>query len=697
MVVAFAGNPNVGKTALINSLSGANLKVGNWPGVTVEKKEADMTFEGRKVKLIDLPGIYSLSPYTLEERIARDFILEGKPDVIVNANIERNLYLTTQLLELGIPVVIALNIWDDFRSMGYRLDLEMFQELLNVKAVPTVATRNEGNYELMKLVVNAADSGKAPRPLEFSESIEKFIEKVEEKLPKELPYPRRWTAIKVLERDSYLAKKMDLTPYNLIADEFEKTFGNDGETVIADERYGIISGLLKRTLKQPLTKVRSWTDVADMVILNRVLGIPIFLFLMYLAFKFSFDGSGPFIDWTDGFVNGFIAKWVGKAIAWSPNWFQSLTINGIIGGVGLVLTFAPLMFFIYFFLALLEESGYMARAAFVMDKIMHGIGLHGKSFIPLIIGFGCNVPAIYATRVLENERDRKLTALLVPFMSCGARLPIYALFTGVFFASHQASVVLLMYVIGVVVAVIVGLILKSTVFKGKTPPFILELPPYRVPTVRAVWQSMWNRTKFFLIKAGTVIAATMIILWGFLNLPYGVTPDKTYLGRFAKTIAPIFKPCGFPKWQPVAALVPGTIAKEAVIGSLGQFYGVGGEEEGGISENSTFMQDLADQVKGFVGATKDSFVGMFGSLKTGVFEIEHEKTPLQKKIEKDFTSLSAFSYMVFCLLWIPCIVTIGAMYSEFGWGMVGLSILLTTIVPYLMSTLIYQFGRLLGY
>lgn len=339
----------------------------------------------------------------------------------------------------------------------------------------------------------------------------------------------------------------------------------------------------------------------------------------------------------------------------------------------------------------------MARAAFVMDRFMHTLGLHGKSFIPMIIGFGCNVPAVLATRMLENERDRKITALLIPFMSCGARLPIYALFTAAFFRAHQAEIVFLMYLIGVVVAAAVGIVLDRFIFKGEISPFIIELPPYRLPTFKMIATSVRVRTWAFVKKAGTVILAAMVLLWVFMNIPYGAKPENTVLGRFSRAISPIFAPCGISNWRAVAALIPGTVAKEVVVGALGQLYAVEAQEEAEQDQGMSFWRDLGDQLQGFVAALKDSVVSMFGSLKTSVFSIEEQPSPLVRAIKKDFTPLSAFSYMVFCLLWIPCVVTLGAIYKEFGIKLMWAAILLTTSVPYVVSTLVYNLGKLLGY
>ncbi|NPA15339.1 MAG: ferrous iron transport protein B [Deferribacteres bacterium] len=710
MVIAFAGNPNVGKTALINAISGAKLKIGNWPGVTVEKREAEFEFEGRRFRLVDLPGIYSLTPYTIEERIAQEFLLEERPDVVVNVidvtNIERNLYLTTQLAELEIPMVIALNMWDEFKSKGFHLDVEMLSQILQVPCVPTAAVRGKGIDRLLKEVIRAYENHILPAKMRFNRVIEEKIERLEEMLKeREIPYPLRWSAIKILEKDEFFLEKVKKFISGMEEEiermrrEIEDYFGEDIETVIAEQRYGYINGLVREVLKKPVERKIEITDLIDKVFLNRLLGMPIFFFLIYMMFKVTFDGSAPLIDWIDGFINGFVGKWlsIGLYGMGAPHWLVSLLIDGVLSGVGLVLSFVPLMFFLYLFMSILEESGYMARAAFLMDKIMHLVGLHGKSFIPMVIGFGCNVPAVLATRVLESEKDRRLTALLIPFMSCGARLPIYALFTGLFFKKHQAEIVFSLYFMGVVVSLIVGMILQKTVFKGESRPFIMELPPYRIPTVKMLWNSIWLRTRSFIKKAGTVIAVTMVILWFFMNIPYGSPPEKTVLGRVARTVSPVFYPLGFGKnWKAIAALIPGTVAKEIVVGALGQLYGL--EEEVKTEKADTsFTQDLKQQVLNLKNALIKSLKGIFGGFKTGIFEVEEEKNSALARIKSEFTPLSAFSYMVFCLLWMPCAATLGAIYSEFGAGTLMLSILLTTTVPYSVSAVIYNLGKVMGF
>ncbi len=714
MNIAFAGNPNVGKTALINAIAGSKLKVGNWPGVTVEKKEAEFKYKGEKIQLVDLPGTYSLSPYTVEERITRDFIINEDPDCVINVidstNLERNLYLTLLLMEMEKPIVIALNIFDEFEKSGYKIDLDKFKKYLGIDVIPTVATKNKGLNELMDKAIEVAKSKKHYKEMKYSLLFDRFIEneinKLIEKLKKEkLPnkYPLRWLAIKLIEKDEYIIqilKKETEKDISSLAKEhimvIEERFNDDTETILTEARYGIINGILKDTLKKPKNYNIPFTEKVDKIVTNKYLGLPIFLALMYIVFKLTFDGSGPFIDWVDGFINGYIGKYVSLALTGAPNWLNSLVINGIIGGVGLVLTFVPLMLFIYFFLALLEESGYMSRAAFVLDKIMHSIGLNGKSFIPMILGFGCNVPAIYATRALENEKDRKLTAVLVPFMSCGARLPIYALFTGVFFVKYQAYVVLLMYILGIAVAIVVGLLLKNTKpFETAKSPLLLELPPYRVPSAKMLFGSMWIRTKAFLRKAGSIILMAMIILWAAINLPYGSTPNNSYLAKAAKVVAPVFTPAGFNKWQAVASVLPGIIAKESVVGALGQTLGVEKKSE---KKKTSFIQDTRKQIMGLIKATIDSFRNMFISFTPGIFKIESiSNSTFSQKIRTVFTPLSAFSYMVFMLLFIPCIVTLAAIKQEFGWGLMFFEIGLLTIIPYIVSVIVYQGGRLLGF
>ncbi|AEA33823.1 ferrous iron transport protein B [Hippea maritima] len=712
MNIAFAGNPNVGKTAIINAIAGSKLKVGNWPGVTVEKKEAEVEFKGKTITLTDLPGVYSLSPYSIEERITRDFIFEQDPDCIVNVidstNIERNLYLTLLLMETEKPLIIALNMFDEFKKLGYEIDLEGLSEMLGVKVVPTSAIKREGLQKLMEISISCPkEHKKLDYKLRYDGFLESEIMDVVKKLKQHVintRYPLRWIAIKLLERDEYAKEKlkkelgMDISK---LADEnikrIEERFGDDAETVLAESRYGIINGILKKVFKKTKKDDYTITEKLDKIFISKSLGIPIFLLFMYLTFKFTFDGSAPFIDWFDGFVNDYIAKYISLGISQAPDWLKSLLIDGILGGVGLVLSFLPLMFFLYFFLALLEESGYMARAAFLMDRVMSSLGLNGKAFIPMILGFGCNVPAIYATRALERETDRKLTAVMVPFMSCGARLPIYALFTAVFFSTHRATVVLSLYLLGIAVAFMVGLILRKTeYFKEDKAPLLLELPPYRLPTLSMIWASVWARTKAFIVKAGTVIALAMVLLWGVIYLPANSSLENSILGKTAKAVSFVFKPAGFDDWRIVASIIPGVIAKETVVGALSQTLKIHQDSEDN-KQSSNFLQDTKEQIAGFFQAIGSSFKSMFLSFSQDTFELESFKNSYKDKLSKIMTPLSSFSFMVFMLLFIPCIVTLAAIKQEFGWGLMVFEIGLLAIVPYIISVIIYQGGKLLGF
>ena len=478
--IAFAGNPNVGKTALINAMAGSKLKVGNWPGVTVEKKEAYFTYQGEEIAMVDLPGVYSLSPFSMEEKITRDFIINENPDVVINVvestNIERNLYLTLLLQELGKPMIMALNFYDEFEKLNYSLDFEKMSSLVEMEIIKTSALKKTGLKELLDKAIELAKKGTSSK--QYKISFDSYIDnqyelmkaevKKDEKFKEVLKkYSLDYVTIKTLEKDSDFLEKMKndynidcrdyLKPY---ADDIEKKYDEDIETVLAEKRYGKIKGIVADTLKTSLKSRLDFTEKVDKIFLNRVLGLPIFLIIIAGLMTIVFNGSAPFIDWVDGFVGGYIGKYAGLLMEGTPDWLNSLVVDGIIGGVGGVLTFVPLMFFLYFFLSILEESGYMTRVAFLMDKIMRKLGLNGKAFVPMVLGFGCTVPAIYATRTLEDEKSRKLTAALAPFMSCGARLPVYGLFTAAFFGAKAGFVVMTLYLLGIFMAIVLGMILK---------------------------------------------------------------------------------------------------------------------------------------------------------------------------------------------------------------------------------------------
>jgi len=714
LTVAVAGNPNTGKSTLINALAGTRLQVGNWPGVTVEKKEAVLAHGGRQIRLVDLPGTYSLSPYSEEERIARDFLLHEAPDVIVDVidatNLERNLYLTMQLLELGLPVVAALNIYDEAENKGYRIETPAMEEMLGAKIIPTVATRKQGMEELLNAVVAAAEDAAVSRTrkVSYGEDLEAAATEVESGVHRLFPhlltrYPARWLALKLLESDRQVLEEINLGGVRAFEGEavrhLHQAHGDDVETLLAGARYSQAAGLTREVLKKPAASKIELTEKIDRIVLHRFLGIPIFLAAMWLMFKLTFDVGNPFVDWVDGVFSGPLTRWTKAlftAIA-APEWLGSLATEGVIGGVGMVLTFVPLIFAMMFFITFLEGSGYMARAAFVMDRAMHAMGLHGKSFIPMLLGFGCNVPAIYATRTLENPKDKILTALLIPLMSCGAKLPVYALFTGLFFAAHAGTVIWSLYVLGIVLAMLMGIVFKRTLFRGENPLFIMELPPYRLPTMKSLMIHTWEKGKHFLIKAGTYILAISVLMWFLLNLPWGVEDKKdSVLGHLGQAAAPIFQPLGFNQWQAASSLVTGLIAKEIVVTTMGQIYG---KEEEKKEEPPTFGEDVQEIGLSFGKAVIDAGRNVFSTFGVATIAVEEdEKTGSWKgTLQEQFTPLSALAFMAFTLLYMPCIVTAVAYKHEFGtWKWFGLATGYGLILAWVVALIIYQGGRLLG-
>jgi len=519
--VAFVGNPNVGKTALINQISHASLKIGNWPGVTIEKKEVSFKIGNEDIKLIDLPGIYNLSINTPEERVSRDFLLNEKVDVIINVmdstSLEKNIYLTALLKELGIPIVMALNFEDEFKRIGYELDVERFQKQLGIPVVFTSGKSGHGVDKLMEKVVEISKQS----PLEnnqhrllFDKEIESNIENLKNKLKNEKSYEKvlkrylvDWLVIKILENDTNILAivknefGIDLSSIgNTEKKNLEEHYGIVPEDVLARARYGIVRGIISANLKRGTGNKFALTDKIDKILLNKFFGGLAFLAIIYAVFVVVFDGSSPFIDWIDGFFSDFVIKYVGHAIEGVPDWLSSFVLDGILAGVGSVLTFVPLMFFIYFFMAILEESGYMARVAFILNKIMTKVGLSGKAFIPMLIGFGCTVPAIYSTRTLEDEKTRRLTGVIATFMSCGARLPVYSLLAAAFFSKHAALVVVSIYLFGVFMALFVVFVLKRfNYFKGNNTELLIELPPYRLPSAKVVWNK-YESKNFCLCK-----------------------------------------------------------------------------------------------------------------------------------------------------------------------------------------------------
>lgn len=723
--IAFAGNPNVGKSALINALAGSKLKVGNWPGVTVEKKEAYFTYKGQEITMVDLPGVYSLSPFSLEEKITRDFILTENPDVVINViestNIERNLYLTLLLQELGKPMVMALNFYDEFEKLNYTLDLKRLSSLMEMDVIKTSAIKKTGLTELLDKAISIAE--KKENKKQYKISFDSFIDKQYEAMKKELQedksfkdilskYSLDFVTIKLLEKDSDFLEKMQ-KDYSLNCEnyldsyikEIEERYDEDIDTILAEKRYGKIKGIIAETLKTSLKSRLDFTEKVDKILLNRVLGLPIFLLIIAGLMTIVFNGSAPFIDWIDGFVGGFIGKYAGILMEGTPDWLNSLVVDGIIGGVGGVMTFVPLMFFLYFFLSILEESGYMTRVAFLMDKIMRKLGLNGKAFVPMVLGFGCTVPAIYATRTLEDEKSRKLTAALAPFMSCGARLPVYGLFTAAFFGAKAGLVVMSLYLFGIVTAIILGVVLKRfEYFKVDNKALLIELPPYRIPSFKVIMKSTLTRTGGYLKKATSIILGILILLWGLTYFPNNGDAEKSYMAGIGRVIAPVLKPTGFAdRWETVAAIVPSIAAKEVVVGFMAQVLELPEDEE--AEEETTFAEDFKEQISGLGSAIKDSAAGIVSFDVNSLFaapdaeEIEEEGRGVVEATASlwkgdPLAPLRAYSFMVFILLVVPCAVTLGAIKQEFGKEYLFKLIGIMLIVPYIASTLIFQVGRL---
>lgn len=714
ITVAVAGNPNSGKSTLINAIAGTRLYVGNWPGVTVEKKSALFEYEGTNIKLVDLPGTYSLSPYTEEEIIARDYLVHEKPDAIINVvdatNLERNLYLTVQLLELGIPVVMALNIHDEAVSKGYKIDIKTMEDILGIEVIPTVATKKTGLSDLLRAVTNNT-SGHHPKKLNYGSNIEAAASAVEKQIKNNCPqllekYPLRWLVFKLMEEDSHVMEEINIGDKSFIEEatkHLKKAHGDDVESIMADERYALASGLTHEVLKKPEFRKMEMTEKIDKIVLNRFLGIPIFLAAMWVVFKLTFDFSAPFSDWIDAMTTGPFKRWAEAILGFihAPEWTVSLATDGVIAGVGFVIVFVPVIFAMMFFITFLEGSGYMARAAFVMDRAMHAIGLHGKSFIPMLLGFGCNVPAVYATRVLENPRDKALTSLLIPLMSCGARLPVYVVFIGAFFTAYAGTVLWSLYVMGITLAVLMGIIFKRTLFKGESPMFIMELPPYRMPSFRSLMIHTWEKGKHFLIKAGTYILAVSILVWFLLNLPWGVENKKdSYLGKMGQVIAPALEPIGFGNWEAASSLVSGLIAKEIVVGTMGEIYVQKKDEK---KEQPALTDDLREMGTSFASAVKDSasnVISTFGIASMSSEESAEEKeerSPLRNVIKNKFTPLSAYAFITFVLLYMPCVVVAIAMRQEFGtWKWFGIAFAYQMALAWIVAFAIYQGGKLLG-
>jgi ferrous iron transport protein B len=727
-VIGVVGNPNCGKTTLFNALTGAKQRVGNWPGVTVERKTGVYRHEGVEYELVDLPGTYSLDvtgeDVSLDERIARDFIHDREAVLIVNivdaSNLERNLYLTAQLLEMRRPMLVALNMMDVAAAAGMKIDVDKLARQLGCPVVPVVAVENQGIRELKAALAQAvSDLPVSDAEVRYDAGLEQAIAALAPRLGDVAASggaDPRWLATRLLEGDG-LAEKIagDRIPADVLA-QARTGLADDVDILLADGRYGFASRVTREAVKRTSQVSRNLSDRIDRVMLNRALGIPIFLAVMYLMFMFTINIGGAFIDFFDIasgtlFVDG-LGDWMTRL--GSPEWLTVLLANGIGGGIQVVATFIPVIAFLYLFLSVLEDSGYMARAAFVMDRAMRAVGLPGKSFVPLIVGFGCNVPAIMATRTLEQQRDRIMTIVMAPFMSCGARLPVYALFAAAFFPIGGQNIVFGLYLIGIAVAVLTGLIMKNTLLRGETSPFVMELPPYHLPTLKGVLLRTWDRTKGFVFRAGKIIVPMVLVL-NFLNAlgtdgSFGnEDSDRSVLSEVGRTIAPAFSPMGLNEenWPATVGIFTGILAKEAVVGTLDATYtamaradaAAAGEEpeaEAPFSLSAGITEALATipaNLIGALGSWADPLgisIGDVSDPNAASEELEVATGTFGAMASRFDGAAGAFAYLLFILLYFPCTAALAAVYRETNAGWTLFVATWTTGVAYIAATLFYQ-------
>ena len=669
MIFALVGNQNCGKTTLFNALTGANQHVGNFPGVTVDQKTGDIT-SAKGCSVVDLPGIYSIRPYSTEEIVTRDFVLNERPDGIINiidaTNIERNLYLTLQLLELGIPTVIALNMMDEVRGNGGTVNIKLFSELLGVPAIPISAAKNEGISELIKTAVATAKNRVKPKVQDFCAPgpVHRCIHAVSHMIEdhaQSIGISPRFAATKLIEGDMSFAEKLELDQNELETiehnvKEMESERGLDANAALADMRYAFIESVCeKAVVKCKESREHHRSVKIDSVLTNKYLALPLFLVIMLLIFWLTFGVVGSFLsDLLSIGIDKLTAVTDSALTAYGINEVvHSLIIDGIFAGIGSVLSFLPIIVVLFFFLSILEDTGYMARVAFVMDKLLRKIGLSGRSFVPMIIGFGCSVPAIMASRTLSSERDRKMTIMLIPFVSCSAKIPIYSVFSAAFFPKHSALVMFALYIFGIIMGIITALILNKTAFRGNPVPFVMELPNYRLPSAKSVLLLMWDKAKDFLQKAFTVIFVATVIIW-FLGafdsrLNFVTDSSNSLLASIGRLISPIFAPLGLSDWRISTSLLAGLSAKEAVVSTMGVLMGTGLEG-------------------------------------------------LSNALSSVFTPLTAASFLVFTLLYTPCVAAIATLKAELGSRLHTAGVIvLQCVIAWVCAFIVYNIGLLLGF
>lgn len=669
--IGLAGNPNCGKTTMFNELTGSSQYVGNWPGVTVEKKGGKLK-GNREVEIVDLPGVYSLSPYTLEEVVTRNFMLNDSPDAVINivdaSNIERNLYLTTQILEMGIPTVIALNMMDIVEKNGDKIDVNKLSKILGCPVVTTSALKGNGVKIAAEKAIEVAKAKNKPNfRLPYSEEATEAFEKIEEIISSNISVQgieKLWLAVKLFERDANVTEKLNISKnlleeIEVIVQKYENELDDDSESIVTGDRYSFIGEVVSNSVKKQNKGKETTSDKIDRIVTNRFLALPIFAAIMFSVYYIAISTVGTMMtDWVNDvlfaeIIQGNVSEWLASANV--ADWLQGLIVDGIIGGVGSVLGFVPQIMVLFFLLSILEDCGYMSRVAFIMDRIFRKFGLSGKSFIPMLISSGCGVPGVMATRTMENDRDRKMTIMLTTFIPCSAKLPIIALIAGALFggASWVAPAA---YFLGIAMIIICGIILKKTkLFSGDPSPFVMELPQYHIPSFKGVLMHMWERGKSFIVKAGTVIFVSCAVIWFLQSFNWSfemVDAGDSILASLGNIIAPIFAPLGFGNWQSAVATVTGLVAKENVVGTFGVLYGIA---------------DAAGDDPALVG-----------------------------NVASMFTAASAFGFVAFNMLCAPCFAAIGAIRREMGsWKWTWITLGFQTFTAYIVALLINQVGNFL--
>ncbi len=715
VTLALVGNPNAGKTSLFNALTGQDQHVGNWPGKTVTYQEG-LWRAARDVLLVDLPGTYSLTAFTPEEALARDVLarapLDGVLNVVDASHLDRHLYLTAEVLELGLPTLVVLNMMDVAAREGVTVDTDALAQALGVPVVPTIAARGQGLDDLaVYLRQDPAAWGRNPRPVRYPPEVDDAAQQLVALLHQHGYHdPRaRWVALKLLEGQDALAAALFTDAAREAVrkaardarNALRQALGDDPALIIADARYGWAHGLVQRVVRRAGRAGFSWSRALDRWAMHRWLGLPLFLLIMGFMFHLVVNVSEPLLTWLEMVLNGPVQRAVlaGLHAVHAPLWLRSLVVDGVLAGVGSMLTFVPGLTLLYLALAWLEDSGYMARVAFLMDRVMRAFGLHGKAFLPLLLGLGCNVPAVYATRTLERRRDRLLVALVIPFMSCSARLPVYLVFTLTFFPTRAALIIWGLYVLGMVVALASARLLSHLLPPEEAGYFVLELPPYHWPTPAVLWRQVYRQVREFVVRAGTVIVAISVVLWALTHLPWGAPLERSLLARVSARLAPALEPLGFGKWEAASALLSGFIAKEVVVATMGTIY-VGGELDAQAlmaPEPFAWGEAVRQTVVGLgqaLGEAARRLVGLGQGV--GWLQVGDADPGLSTALRQAFTPPAALAFLVFTLLYVPCAATVAAIRQEFGarWALV--SVVYQLSVAWSFAWIAYRLAQFVG-